>query len=459
MPFPDDVPLLTRGDVTLRAHRLDDAGGIVEQCTDPVSIRWTTVPVDYDLAMAERRVTAELPARWEDASEYVFAVESTHPDGDRRFSGSVSLRNLGDGQAEVAFGAHPAIRGRGVLTTAVNLLLDYGFDECGFETVVWYAEVGNLASRRVAWKTGFRFGGVMPKWLNHRGSMLDAWVATLHRDDPRDPTTPWFDVPHIVGDIVTLRPFREVDAARIAEGCADPRTQEWLEFLPSPYTLEDAHEFLIRVGERACTGQGITWAAVDPGSDELLAAVGIPRIDHGSYEVGYWAHPDARGRGVVSEGVRMLLRHVFLDVEDGGLGVRRAFLRAAAGNSGFAEDCHRQRFRRVRARARRDAETRRIDSGHGRVRLVGERVEGQPSMTEPPTTGDSGEPRRGSIVREATATDLPAIEGVIYQAFAPYMERIGVRPFPMDADYPGLVDPAECGSSTASTDPCAVCSS
>ena len=41
MRFPEDVPTLTHGDVTLRAHRLEDRDAIVEQCTDPVSVQWT----------------------------------------------------------------------------------------------------------------------------------------------------------------------------------------------------------------------------------------------------------------------------------------------------------------------------------------------------------------------------------------------------------------------------------
>jgi RimJ/RimL family protein N-acetyltransferase len=351
MHFPADVPTLTSGDITLRAHRIDDIDAIVEQCTDAESIRWTTVPLGYDRVMAETWVTTSIPARWEDGSERVFAIETTHPDGRRRFSGSLSLRDEGDHRAELAFGAHPAVRGRGVMTTAVNLLLDHGFTECGIETVVWLAEVGNLASRRVAWKAGFTFGGVMPKWLGHRGAMVDAWVGTLHRDDPREPTTPWYDVPVIHGDNVTLRPLRDSDADRVAEGCADERTQEWLEFLPSPYTLDDAHDFLRRIVQRGASAEGLTWAAADPETDLLLGVIGVPRSAHGSREIGYWAHPDARGKGVVSEGVEMLLRHVFLGIEDGGLGARRAYLKAAAGNAashhvaitnGFTE-CGRER--------------------------------------------------------------------------------------------------------------------
>jgi RimJ/RimL family protein N-acetyltransferase len=52
---------------------------------------------------------------------------------------------------------------------------------------------------------------------------------------------------------------------------------------------------------------------------------------HGA-EIGYWSHPAARGRGVMTEAVGLLTRHVFLDTEDGGLGAHRLFIRAAVDN-------------------------------------------------------------------------------------------------------------------------------
>ena len=44
---PEPAPVLTDGVVTLRAHSLDDADAVVEQSTDPESLRWTTVPRPY----------------------------------------------------------------------------------------------------------------------------------------------------------------------------------------------------------------------------------------------------------------------------------------------------------------------------------------------------------------------------------------------------------------------------
>ena len=50
-------------------------------------------------------------------------------------------------------------------------------------------------------------------------------------------------------------------------------------------------------------------------------------------EIGYWAHPDARGRGVMTEAARMAVRHAVIPVADGGLGLSRVTLRAATGNT------------------------------------------------------------------------------------------------------------------------------
>lgn len=323
--------MLTDGDVTLRAHRAEDADAIVEQCTDPSSIRWTTVPLGYDRAMAVDWVTNSVATGWKSGAERLFAIESTHPDGRRRFSGSLSLRDEGAHRAEIAFGAHPAVRGRGVMTAAVNLLLTYGFEELDVETVLWLANVGNVGSRRIAWKTGFTFGGLLPHWLNQRGEYLDAWVGTLHKSDERSPKSQWPKTPVIEGDNVRLRPLAAKDVPRIAKACADQRTQYWLSLLPSPYTEQDAHTFVARAEYAAIEGI-VTWAVADRGTDEILANVGLPRQGNNSREIGFWTHPDARGRGVMREAVSLVIRHCFGDPADGGLGIHRLYLRAASDN-------------------------------------------------------------------------------------------------------------------------------
>ena len=52
----------------------------------------------------------------------------------------------------------------------------------------------------------------------------------------------------------------------------------------------------------------------------------------GSAEVGYWVHPRARGRGVATEAVRLMVAHAFAPAAEDGLGLRRLVLAHATGN-------------------------------------------------------------------------------------------------------------------------------
>src|SRR5512139_1778466 len=120
------APTLTDGVVTLRAHTDDDIEGVVEQGRDPLSLEWTTVPLEYTREDAKRFVREAMPGGWASDQEWGFAVEHQ-----ARFAGTVSLRNEGDRRAEIAFGSHPAARGTGAMERAVRLLLEWGFTEQG----------------------------------------------------------------------------------------------------------------------------------------------------------------------------------------------------------------------------------------------------------------------------------------------------------------------------------------
>ena len=333
MDFPRDVPTLTSGPVTIRAARAEDADGVVEQCQDPLSIRWTTVPLGYTRDDALDFLTRVIPEGWRSGSAYTFVVEVTGDDGVPRFAGTIALRDEGERRAEVAYGAHPRARGRGAMVTAVRLLLEWGFTVLDLRTVVWWANAGNWASRKLAWRLGFTFGGELLQWLPQRGQLVDGWVGTLRADDPREPRHPWFDVPRLVGSGVVLRRHQQSDVDRMVDGAADPVLQRWLGHFPQPYGREHAEQFIAASLERQARGEGLDWTLADPDTDELIGNLGLFNAGHGSEaEVGYWLHPSARGRGVATEAVRLALRHAFLPPEVGGLGLGRVRAVAAVGN-------------------------------------------------------------------------------------------------------------------------------
>jgi RimJ/RimL family protein N-acetyltransferase len=334
MRFPRDVPTLTHDGVVLRAHRPADAEGSYEQCLDPLSRAWTTVPLEYTRTDAHRFVTEAMPGGWTSGTEWGFAVEAVDDNGEHRYAGTISLRPEGERRAEVAYGSHPWVRGRGLMERALRLLLTWGFEEQGLETVIWWANRGNWASRKLAWRLGFTFEGAPRHWLPQRGELRDAWVATLLAGDPRTPLTPWYDAPRIVGQRTVLRALERRDVPRIVEGCTDPETVRWLGQLPQPYTAREAEEFLENVQERHATGTAVIWAVADPATDELVGTANLFDIRPGrDAETGYWVHPGARGHGVATEATRLMLRHAFVPVEDGGLGLDRVRAIAAEGNT------------------------------------------------------------------------------------------------------------------------------
>jgi RimJ/RimL family protein N-acetyltransferase len=323
--MPATAPTLTDGAVTLRHPREDDVLGSWEQCQDPLSQEWTTVPVPYSMDDARAFILGFVPAAWETDKEWGFVVEA-----EGRYAGHVALRNEGERRAELAYGSHPWVRGTGNMERALRLLLDWGFREQHLATVIWLANVGNWPSRRLAWKLGFSFEGTLRQWLPHRGELRDAWAGTLLAGDPREPQRRWLDHVGLEGPGVRLRAFREDDAARVVEGCRDERTQRWLGGLPSPYELEDALAYIRgRPGLRA-NGDGLSWAVADPGTDAVIGSVGLFDLtdDLATGEVGYWTHPSVRGRGVMTTAVALVLGYAF-EV----LGLRRVKAYAALENA------------------------------------------------------------------------------------------------------------------------------
>lgn len=360
MRFPDDVPTLTDGVVTLRAHTPADAAAVLEQCSDPLSQAWTTVPVPYSLADAETFTGRIVPEGWEQG-RWAFAVESTDDTGTPRFCGTVELRDEGAGRAEVAFGSHPWARGRGLMTRAVGLLLDWGFATRGLTTVIWWANRGNWASRRLAWRLGFSFDGAVRSWLPQRGELLDGWVGSLTAGDERRPRRPWYDAPVVHGERVVLRPHEERDLARVQEAGADPETLELLAHFPTPFTEQAARDYLEGRAELGATGTGVGFTAADPRTGAGLSFLSLFRLRAGTdAEIGYFTHPDGRGRGLTQEAVRLVCRHAFVPVEDGGMGLRRLTLRTIEANHASRRIAEATGFRLV-GRERR-ADRRRDDS-------------------------------------------------------------------------------------------------
>jgi RimJ/RimL family protein N-acetyltransferase len=329
-------PYQLRGErVVLSVPTHDDIDRITELCQDEQIQRWTSVPSPYQHRHASWFVREMVPPGWDSGSHLQWAVRDP---ADGTANGMVGLALDGHGSGEIGYWLAAPARGSGLMTEAARLVVENAFHPDGLALVrlLWRAQVGNWASRKLAWRLGFRFDGTLRSELIQRDERRDAWVGTLVATDEREPALPWFEVPTLLGRDMLLRRWRDSDADSVVEACTDPVTRLWLGTLPDPYTRDTALVYIANREEAHAVARGIHWAAaVDEdapavGSFSLMAPGDSPI--RGSAEVGYWVAPSARGRGIATEAVRVLIRHAFIPKADGGLGLRRLLLAHANGN-------------------------------------------------------------------------------------------------------------------------------
>ncbi len=165
--------------LTLRLPEPADAPGILAACTDPETLRWTTVPLDYDHERALGFVHDYAPGWWQRREGAAFVLADAEG-----YAGQIDLRVGKDPEvADVGFLTAPRARGRGYMSAALRAVAEWGIRELGLARVEWKAHVGNDGSRRVAEQAGFTYEGVQRNGCAHRGERRDAWTAALVRED------------------------------------------------------------------------------------------------------------------------------------------------------------------------------------------------------------------------------------------------------------------------------------
>jgi RimJ/RimL family protein N-acetyltransferase len=132
----------------------------------------------------------------------------------------------------------------------------------------------------------------------------------------------------LTSERLVLRPFTPADADAVWSACQDPEIQRWTT-VPSPYRREHAAGFVNQmVPDGWREGSDLAFA-VCPGPDgPLSGVVALHRRGPRTYEVGFWAAREHRGRGYTAEAVTTAARWAFAE-----LGCTRLEWRAHVGNT------------------------------------------------------------------------------------------------------------------------------
>ena len=159
--WPNEIPTLTYGLVTLRPSSDSDIDAIFHACQDPLIPAFTTVPADYTIDHAIEFVRSD-PFSLAERRELRFIVEFGNG-SEKKFAGVISLHtiNIKNHTAEVGYWMEKAMRGKGIATTAVSMITDYGFTTIGFRRIEGLADFDNEASQKVLMKAGFEKEGIL----------------------------------------------------------------------------------------------------------------------------------------------------------------------------------------------------------------------------------------------------------------------------------------------------------
>ncbi len=164
------------------------------------------------------------------------------------------------------------------------------------------------------------------------------------------PRHAWLVPPRIVDGSIVLREAVDADVPRTVEALNDPTIQRFGQRIreAAPHDEATVRERTLGILEESARGVTLAWTVADRDSDELLGWIALYdiRASRGA-EVGYWAHPAARGRGVITQACRMLVRHAFIDTEDGGMGLRRLTANVAVVNEASQRVAERAGFVRL----------------------------------------------------------------------------------------------------------------
>ncbi len=331
----EQLPTLTRAGLTLRPWRADDAADVAAMCDEAEVLRWLpAMPDPYTLADGEEWV-GDAERKWREQRWANFAVEDAETG---RLAASFGLRLEPEHErGEIGYLVGREWRGRGVATTCVAALTDWGFDDLGLGRIEIRADVRNVPSRRTAAAAGYRFEGVLRGALTVQDERVDDALYALLPSDPRPwrdgagaaaPGAPSLGWPRLTDGRLLLRPFEPEDAPAVQAACDDPDVAHWIYGLPTPYTLADAQWFIADARDRLLRNERARLAVTDAASGELLGSASLDLFaGREAAEIGYWVKREARRRGVALGAARLIADWAF-----GEVGVERLELLTYPGN-------------------------------------------------------------------------------------------------------------------------------
>jgi RimJ/RimL family protein N-acetyltransferase len=106
-------------------------------------------------------------------------------------------------------------------------------------------------------------------------------------------------------DAIVLRPWRESDLDDSVVACADPEVVRWISRIPTPYSEQDAREFLELVERGWVEGTSFGFAMTERATGHTVGSIGLS-VNGAIGEVGYFVFAGHRCRGIGERALRLI---------------------------------------------------------------------------------------------------------------------------------------------------------
>jgi ribosomal-protein-serine acetyltransferase len=230
-----------------------------------------------------------------------------------KVAGSVGLmiHDWAWGHGEIGYWLGEEFVGKGIITRAAKVLLDYAFNTLRLHKVIIRAIKENEASWKVAERLGFKHEGYQIQQRLLHGTYYDYTVFYMLRTDWESREAPEFA--HRIDDSLELRLFMPHHASPYFALIDQHRVflSEWLDWPARIQGVNDIDFFIARCMDGYRDYNSLRMGIWYDGSPVGQVGFNFWDLRSKKGEIGYWLTPSYTGKGIMTKSVAALIDYAF----------------------------------------------------------------------------------------------------------------------------------------------------